>query len=276
MKIAVCSDLHLEFGDLHLKNTEGADVLILGGDILVAPILKYLDPILRDADTAPSLVGEAERYYTFVENCCKEFKVVLYIAGNHEHYNGDFGETLPLIRKHLKFENLIILDKESIRIDDTIFFGGTLWTDMNSGDPYTINRVQLSMNDFRIVTNKQVGENCWFLPQDAIEDHKQFLAKLKTCLSLNPETKFVVVGHHAPTKESVKPKYKKEHHMNGAYSSDLVQFILDHRNIKLWTHGHTHDDFDYMVGTTRVVCNPRGYDGYEDRADNFKLKYVEV
>ncbi len=34
MKIAVCSDLHLEFGDLDLHNDEGADVLILGGDIL--------------------------------------------------------------------------------------------------------------------------------------------------------------------------------------------------------------------------------------------------
>jgi hypothetical protein len=30
------------------------------------------------------------------------------------------------------------------------------------------------------------------------------------------------------------------------------------------------------VGETRVVCNPRGYIGYEDRADNFKLKTFEV
>ena len=276
MKIAICSDLHLEFGDLVLRNEENADVLILGGDILVADNLRYLDPILHDPDTSPKTIGMAERFYTFVENCCKEFKMVIYIAGNHEHYHGDFSETLPLVRKHLKFENLVVLDKESIRIGDTIFFGGTLWTDMNKEDPFTFYRVQKGMNDFRLVTNKQVGEDCNFLPQDAVEDHKLFLAKLKTCLTLNPETKFVVVGHHAPTKESVKPRYKKDHEINGAYSSDLVEFILDHRNIKLWTHGHTHDEFDYMVGTTRIVCNPRGYDGYEDRADQFKLKYVEV
>ena len=36
MKIAVCSDLHLEFGDIDLKNTENADVLILSGDITIA------------------------------------------------------------------------------------------------------------------------------------------------------------------------------------------------------------------------------------------------
>jgi hypothetical protein len=25
-----------------------------------------------------------------------------------------------------------------------------------------------------------------------------------------------------------------------------------------------------------VICNPRGYDGYEDSAVNFKLKYFDV
>ena len=35
MKIAVCSDLHMEFQPITLDNPEGAEVLILGGDILV-------------------------------------------------------------------------------------------------------------------------------------------------------------------------------------------------------------------------------------------------
>ena len=33
MKIAVASDLHLEFGDLDFENTNNAEVLILSGDI---------------------------------------------------------------------------------------------------------------------------------------------------------------------------------------------------------------------------------------------------
>jgi hypothetical protein len=64
--------------------------------------------------------------------------------------------------------------------------------------------------------------------------------------------------------------------MNGGYSSDLSQFILDNPQIKLWTHGHTHETFDYVIGETRIFCNPRGYIGYENRADEFKLKTVEL
>jgi hypothetical protein len=64
--------------------------------------------------------------------------------------------------------------------------------------------------------------------------------------------------------------------MNGGYHSDLSEFILDRPGIKLWTHGHTHEDFDYMIGECRVVCNPRGYIKYEPRADKFTLKVVEV
>jgi hypothetical protein len=44
----------------------------------------------------------------------------------------------------------------------------------------------------------------------------------------------------------------------------------------LWTHGHMHDDFDYTIGTCRVVCNPRGYVGHEARANNWQLKTIEI
>ena len=57
--------------------------------------------------------------------------------------------------------------------------------------------------------------------------------------------------------------------MNGAYSSDLSEFILDNPEIKVAVHGHTHDRFNYLVGDTRILCNPRGYKYYEAIADNF-------
>ena len=57
--------------------------------------------------------------------------------------------------------------------------------------------------------------------------------------------------------------YQNDSLTNFAYYSDLSEFILDHPQIKLWTHGHMHNPFDYMIGDTRIVCNPRGYEGYE-------------
>jgi hypothetical protein len=65
---------------------------------------------------------------------------------------------------------------------------------------------------------------------------------------------------------SCHPQYAHDYIMNGGYHSDLSDFILDHPQIKLWTHGHTHHPFDYVIGSTRVVCNPRGYenDGYNE------------
>jgi hypothetical protein len=64
--------------------------------------------------------------------------------------------------------------------------------------------------------------------------------------------------------------------MNGGYHSELSEFILDHPEIVLWTHGHMHDPFDYNIGTNRVVCNPRGYKGADPQADVFELKFLDI
>ena len=81
---------------------------------------------------------------------------------------------------------------------------------------------------------------------------------------------------HSPRKLSTHPRYADEIIMNGAYSSDLSEFILDHPEIRLWTHGHTHHTFDYTIGECRVVCNPRGYKGYEERAEEFNPQEFEI
>ena len=298
MKIAVTSDVHLEFGDLDLHNDENADLLILGGDIFVAEDIKNFSTIDDQIMAAtPSMLARGERYREFLKRCSERFPQVILIMGNHEHYHGDYAQTANVIRTLVgEFGNIHFLDKEWRIINGILFFGGTLWTDMNGEDPKTMREMMYCMNDYRGVRNSarkvqfkvpSLDENnqdgfkfkerdANFQPEDGVEDHKAFLKELDAVLALHPDLPTVVVGHHAPSKSSTHPRYKNETMMNGAYSTNLDNFILDRRQIKLWTHGHTHEDFDYMIGTTRVVCNPRGYDGYEEKADNFKLKYVEV
>jgi len=284
MKIAICSDLHLEFGTISLENTENADVLILGGDICVAK-----DLMKKDNNDILDRFGRSEKWHQFFQECSDRFPNVIYIMGNHEHYHGDYANTVTILRDRLSYlDNLHILDKEILTISDATFIGGTLWTDMNKEDPITLLHMKGMMNDFRCVKNsnritifkdedgKFHKRESRFSPEDTVEDHKKMLEYIRLMIEGKFDQKFVVVGHHAPSKASTHPRYVDEQIMNGGYSSDLSEFIMDHPQIKLWTHGHTHEDFDYMVGSTRIVCNPRGYDAYEDRADKFELKFVEV
>lgn len=279
MKIAVCSDLHLEFGDLDLVNDQDADVLVLGGDIFIADELTDFTYDENDAIVAAtsSVRARGNRYNDFVVRCSEKFKHVILIMGNHEHYHGDFAKSAKIIRGTFgDLSNVHFLDNEWRIIDGVLFFGGTLWTNMNNEDPQTMHQIRMMMNDFNQVKNIDGTGKTIFMPDDAVEDHYRFRRNLDEALTMHPGLPTVVCGHHAPSKASTHPRYKTEYIMNGAYSTDLDNWILDRRQIRLWCHGHTHEDFDYMIGTTRIVCNPRGYDGYEDRADNFKLKVVEI
>ena len=288
MKIAICSDLHLEFKTVELKNPGDVEVLILSGDICVAKDMMNFD--------AHGIVdfGKSSRYHTFFQTCAEEFPHVIYIAGNHEHYHGDFKHTIADLKKYLEYiPNLHILDREIFELNDTVFVGGTLWTDMNKEDPITLHAMTRMMNDFRCVdnSNREVSFRTFdedgkptfrtrvarFSPEDAVEEHKKMLGYIKHVYSdLPPWKQMVVVGHHTPSHKSCHPRYKDDQVMNGGYHSDLSEFIMDRPGIKLWTHGHTHELFDYMVGDTRVVCNPRGYADYEEIADTFELKVVEL
>ena len=305
MKIALASDLHLEFGTISLTNDENADVLVLSGDILVANSLGD-----RDLYNIMGEATQSNRFHTFMQECSARFPHVVYVAGNHEHYDGDYAKTIPKLKEKFSYlKNVHILDKEYVTLGDVTFIGGTLWTDMNKEDALTLFHIKRSMNDFRIVENSnrmvsrkvpvyKKDENGTYLkneqgymiedgfkfkqevssfsPEDAVADHYKMLEYVKHVVGGMHNEKFVVCGHHAPSKSSTKPRYQNDTLMNGGYSSDLSEFILDHPQIKLWTHGHTHDIFDYMIGTTRIVCNPRGYINYEACADHFKLAHFEV
>ena len=294
MKIAVASDLHLEFGDLDFDNKDNAEVLILSGDILVAKDV-------TDHDTHDIMGPEyrSNRYHNFMQRCTERFPHVIYILGNHEHYHGDFAETVTHLKNKFGYmSNLHILDNELLTVGDVTFIGGTLWTDMNCEDPTTLYHMKSMMNDFRCVANsnrvvnyktyeqingvdnrerpifrERVGK---FSPEDAVDEFRKFTGYIQQIVEGRFDQKFVVVGHHSPSRLSTHPRYADDTIMNGGYSSSLDDYIIDHPQIKLWTHGHTHHNFDYMIGSTRVVCNPRGYINYEESADRWQLITVDI
>jgi Icc-related predicted phosphoesterase len=286
VKIAIASDLHLEFGDLEIANDNNADVLILSGDICVAADLDMRDRRQTELGFARY---RSERFHDFFERCAENFPHVIYVMGNHEYYHSDFATALGEMKRKLKhLPNLYVLEREVKVIDDVTFIGGTLWTDMNNHDSLTLYHMRTMMNDFRVITNSttpvhfkteagefktRVGK---FSPEDAVAEHVKMKQYIQSVVQGNHDKKYVVVGHHSPSKQSTHEMYAHDTIMNGGYSSDMDEFITDHPQIKLWTHGHTHHVFDYVIGETRVVCNPRGYVGHEARADEFALLTVEI
>jgi len=283
MRIQIVSDLHLEFGDINIPNTESADVLILSGDIMVAQDLhdhpeSDMNPM---TDALYKNMGRRQAnacdFRNFLKRCSFQFPHVVYVAGNHEFYHGKFPESIDYLKAECaKFPNVHFLEMDAVTIDDVTFVGGTLWTDMNKGDPLTLHAMSDMMNDFRIIRDSEHGYSR-FKPTRAAERHRKTLQYIKTIVAEQHDRKFVVVGHHGPSFQSVHDMYKDQTIMNGGYSSDLSEFIMDRPQIKLWTHGHTHHPFDYVVGSTRVVCNPRGYIGHEACADTYNpYKIVEV
>lgn len=269
MKLAIASDLHLEFKDILLNNTENADVLILAGDICT----------VKHFHSRPEM---EKAYAAFFRNCSEQFKHVIYVVGNHEHYNYQFNYTvLDLKRKLANYKNIYVLDNETFEIEDKTFVGCTLWTDMNGEDPMTMNAAQFAMPDFRIVKYFD-GENYYkFNPQLSVKEHRKSVEYIKHVIrncsdkDYYLERDVIVVTHHAPSAKSVHAKYKNEELMNGAFHSKLDYMMELADQPKLWVHGHMHDEWDYTIGITRVVCNPRGYPK-ENSHDSFKLKYVEV
>lgn len=273
MKIQLVSDVHLEFGhEVHITNA-GADVLVLAGDIFCARHLKT-----PEDEFMPRPI-EYKNAMTFFEECAKEFPHVIYIMGNHEHYKAkDFATTPNVIRDALKdMKNIHFLDNECITINGVKFVGATLWTNNNNGCPLTENALLHGMNDFHLIKYQDERGNYFkFTPACARMEYRKSAGFIyNETNGISHSGPCVVVTHHAPSFKSVHPKYANDTYMNGGYASDLEHLMYG--NIKLWVHGHTHHPFDYMVGETRVVCNPLGYPGERrDPNKNLVLDVCEV
>jgi Icc-related predicted phosphoesterase len=135
-----------------------------------------------------------------------------------------------------------------------------------------------AMNDYRTIENYYPDKNLYYklTPDHTYRLHKNTLEYFKNTLAGYHDREVVVITHHAPSYQSIHERYRGDHHMSGGYASDLSEFILNHPQIKVWCHGHVHDFFEYRIGSTRVVCNPRGYIGYEPSAYDFQLYDLDI
>ena len=264
MKIDYMSDIHLEFGQHRklLPNVSGGDILILAGDITTAAMFRSN----RTDKDARSHSGYMKK---FKEDVIDKYDRVFYIMGNHEHYNSIFHKTLPELKKgfaNYGMDKIEFFDNDSKIIDDILFIGCTLWTDFENGNDLSMYRCGRGMNDFHIIGSVDVEDLNYFnryktrtiTPEFILDEHKKSKEYIQKTVNLHPDKKVVVFTHHGPTYKSLNSDHIGNG-LDGAYCSDLSDFILNTPSIKYWVSGHCHIIKEYDVGQCKVLSNSQGY-----------------
>lgn len=253
MKIALYSDLHTEFIPreklrefLQPMLEPFADVCVLAGDIAVGKhnVVKVL------------------KIFADVYSC--GFREVIYVPGNHEYYGSDIFE---LDNMHsLLPKNVHILNPGSVVIrteyEAVQFIGASLWTNFN--------------NDFaaKLAAKSMIadfGRIKGFTPE-----HSVFMNDRDTFYIQNMYEKIahkkVIVTHFLPAVECISPRFRGPNLLNHYFANDMGDWISNLKDTT-WMFGHTHDAVDFMLGDTRMICNPYGYN---DVSVNPDFKFTGV
>lgn len=266
MRLDFGSDLHLYHGGYdYLKNisNEGSDVLVLAGDIVEVCDLKGYGKYAIDV-----------RDYLLTLN--SRYKKIIFVAGNHEHWGNSFYHTTQNLRSRFSefgLTNFVVLDKETVEVDDAIFFGATLWSTLRNGNPVAVASL-LGFSDYReIHTISDYYEKLPLQPEHTMAECARTIKALDKFIALETDKKKIMVTHHAPCSVSLDPSYVGG--WSEAYYEELGNKLYD-SDIKIAIHGHIHQAVNYMIGECHVMSNPRGYFGYEAQTPHFRFKQVEV
>lgn len=256
MKIRLLSDFHTEF---YTENF---------GKVQKVLHEKILPPLPEDKETILVLAGDictAERKYMLIslmEYFSGRFLHVIYICGNHEYYNSEFVEARDTIRDICRDLGNVSFDPGRIQIHGKFFYTGTMWTDFDKESQTTMYLASRFMNDYRRIYLGVPSGGRLLRPEDVLSMHNAEVLMMRQ--TMRPGD--IVITHHAPSFKSIHPDYVGNE-LNGCYASSLEELILD-KKTALWVHGHVHHHHDYMIGDTRIVCNPAGYVG--EKATGYK------
>lgn len=225
------SDLHQEFARsqqaqsfVDSLDTEGVDVLILAGDISGgSSVYEHVNAIARRFQDAQ----------------------ILWVKGNHEYYgNGRRKLQQMCTRLTEEHEHLHVLDNNVVTINNQRFLGTTLWYEPN----VFVRMMQESWSDFRAI--KSLSH--WL--RGAYQAGRDFL-------NAELQAGDVLITHMLPSPYCVSPRWVGSS-TNPFFVTNVHDLIVE-RKPAICVHGHTHDSRDLMIGSTRIVCNPRGYVNHE-------------
>lgn len=244
MKFRYVSDIHNEFERYQIPSApeDTTTVLIIAGDFYVSN---------KRTHTLTTLLRELS----------ERFKAVIFVLGNHDYWNSSITSAVKLHKQIVsQFNNVFVLQQDVVEIDGVVIAGCTLWTDFNNDDPFLKMHVvdrYTGMVDFKKI--RHGPPSCYWqrriTPSDVINLHYDDVRFLQQSTTSSPT---IWVVHHGVTQLSASTEQFPGVDFTGCYVSDLSNAILDSQP-NVIVHGHVHQSKDYMVGNTRVLCNPKGY-----------------
>ncbi len=246
-RLLVLSDLHLEHRPRwSLPDAFSPfDVAVFAGDVDGS-----VERSVRRLDAAPGLAG----------------RPIVFVPGNHEFYRGNLAGRLAEGKAACAGTRIHLLDRGTVVLDGVRFVGATLWTDYAffgevAADMAACGRI---LNDHRFIEVGPPDARRRFMPEDAAALHAGDRAFIEATLAVPFAGATVVVTHHAPHRGSVADRFARDP-ITAGFVSDLSA-VMEGGRPALWIHGHVHDKFDYGVGATRVLANPKGYGPEDDES----------
>lgn len=242
--------------DMHVHDPASAQITIPDADICIC---------------AGDVSGHVDVTWNYLQQTIAPHMPVVAVLGNHDFYHGTIDAVLEIMRLRTHGTNITILENSTIEIGGVQIIGATLWTDFllpfggvgpelklpfrkNSA----IDACQKHMVDFRaIYGSPSYGAAGLIWPDEMIGRHEASRSFITKELARPFPGKRIVVTHHAPSPLSQDPRYIGSP-TNPAFMSDLTE-LIQRWQTDLWVHGHVHRHFDYMLGKTRIICNPKGY-----------------
>ena len=244
----IASDLHIEYKQNEIPEptefiTPEAEILILPGDI--------------------GSLYKIEQLSGFLLKVCQMFKIVLYVPGNHEWYHIEPYSQLSMNALEIRMQkleqsidNLFVLNRNSVIINDVCIAGATLWSDPKCKVPPFIVRIPEMKTNFYKKLHKK--------------DLKYIESMIDYCQEKN--IKLLVVSHHPPTNEVLKYYSNKKNPFVSLYSTNL-DYLLTKNKVNMWICGHTHKNFNFTTKNgTRVISNQKGK--IKDNIRDFNKKFI--
>ena len=259
MKIAIMSDLHLELDAKYSAGSVQTAEANVAFEFGQKPPQPSADLLIVAGDIHSGSLG--------IDWVLHHFPIpAIVIGGNHEPYGHELFRVVQINRERASATNgqvtfleratweLVRSGGQKLRI-----IGATLWTDFRLYGTPTVSMqlAQERLDDFKIIKIERGYKLRNLRPSDTARLHAASLAFLRKELSRKYDGTTIVVTHHAPSPRSIAPRFHEDP-LNPAFVSNL-EALIERCEPALWIHGHMHDSFDYSIGRTRVICNPRGY-----------------